>query len=365
MARPAALALDGKRDEGYQLLAQDTAGDLASGVAVTGTAWADLTNLYVTTDTTHLWVYAELPQYDNNSIGDFGLALDTDGLAGSGSTTGPVSTGITFAYTSTYNNVGHSPILTTSLLLPDVVIHGHLFSASPDAVSPVGWTELNHWTGTDWNNQNVNWGGITNTAIGTHVGFAYGNGVELSIPFSDLGIAPTSTMHLEFYAIGKKVVGTQTGAVDTVPADDQAQADHDPTTQKRLATIGPAWFAVPLFAFSASSYAVTEAQGSAPITITVAPTSSSWLSVTLAAANGTAGLGDYVPITQILTIGPGTATRVVHLQILPDALVEPDETVLLSLSQPVNGQLALPDTATLTIHDSPLNAKIFLPVLRR
>ena len=53
-ARPAALALDGLRDDGYQLLAQDPAGDLAAAFAVPGTNWADLTNLYVTTDTTSL-----------------------------------------------------------------------------------------------------------------------------------------------------------------------------------------------------------------------------------------------------------------------------------------------------------------------
>ena len=362
-ARPAALVLDGLRDNGYQLLAQDPAGDLAAGFVAPATNWADLTNLYVTTDTASLWVYADLPNFNSSSVGQFGLAIDTNGLADSGGVNAPLTSSITFAYTSTYNNVGRSPIYTTSRLLPDVVIHGNLYSG---AMSPAGWTELNHWTGSAWDAVGVNWGGITQTMTGTHVGFAFGRGLELSIPYADLGIWPTSTVHLEFYSIGPQVIGSQSGAVDTVPPDDQAPADHVATTQRRLATFNPtAGFAAPRFSFSSSTYAVSEAQGVVPITITVAPTSTQLISVTFATAPGTAGLADYVPVSQVLTINPGLATRVVAVQILTDALAEPDETVRLSLGQPVSAQLGQPYTATLTIHDSPWYTKLFLPLARR
>jgi hypothetical protein len=364
-AQPAALVLDGVRDpaEGYQLLAQDPVGDLAADFAVTGTTWADLTNLYVTTDTTHLWVYADLHNYNSASVGQFGLAIDTDGLAGSGGTTTPISTGITFAYTSTYNNIGRSPVFTTSTLLPDVVIQGNLFSGE---VAPLGWTWLNHWTGAAWDADSSNWGGITTTAIGTHIAFAYESGIELSIPFADLGVAPTSTVHLEFFSIGGKVLGVPTGAADTVPADAQATGDNQPSTQRRLATVNPSAVSeAPRVAFSSSVYAATEAQGTAHITVTVAPTSTSLISVRFATANGTASLADYVPVSRVLTISAGLAFQPVNLQIHTDALAEADETVLLSLSQPVNGQLEPPETATLTIHDSAPNVRIFLPLLRR
>jgi hypothetical protein len=368
-AQPAVLLLDGVNNpaEGYQLLAQDPSEDLAADFAATGTTWADLTNLYVTTDTMHLWVYAELPNYNSASVGQFGLAIDTDGVGGSGGNTTPKSTGVTFAYTSTYNNVGSSPVITTNTLLPDIVIYGNLFSLSGETL-PVGWTELNHWTGATWDDQDINWGGITTTAnaIGVHVGFAYANGVELSIPFSDLGVAPTSTVHLEFFSIGRKVLGQPTGAADTVPADDQATGNNQPSTQRRLATINPnVVAATPHIAFSSASYFVSEAQDTAHITVTVAPTSTSLISVRFTTANGTAGLADYVAVSRVLTIGPGLAMQPVDLRIYPDGLAEADETVLLSLSQPVNGLLDLPDTATLTIHDSPPNVRIFLPLLRR
>ena len=75
-AQPSALTLDGQRDAGYSLLAQDPAADLAADFSsVPADTWADLTNLYVATDTTHLWVYVDLPNLNTNSAGEFGLAL--------------------------------------------------------------------------------------------------------------------------------------------------------------------------------------------------------------------------------------------------------------------------------------------------
>ena len=366
-AHTAAVVLDGVRDAGYHLLTQDPAGDLAPDFSSSlATSWADLTNLYVTTDTTSLWVYVDLPNYTTNSVGEFGLAIDTDGVAASGGSSGPEVNGVTFAYTSTRNNVDASPLITSNVLLPDVVIHGRLFSSAN--AGPVGWTELNHWNGSSWDDLGVNWGGITQTIIGTHIGFSYNHGIELSIPFNDLGASPTSTLNLEFYAIGLKEIGLyQTGALDTLPSDAQAPARRQGTTQRRFATLNPPSI-LPLVSFSSGSYAVAEASGSVPITITVAPTSTHSISVTLATANGSAGLADYVAVSQAVTITPGQSSRVIPLTVLADALVEPDETVLLSLSQAVNAQLGQPFTATLTIHDSPplvAQPKLFLPLLRR
>jgi len=310
----------------------------------------------------------DLPNYNPNSVGEFGLAIDTDGLTASGSTSGPEANGVTFAYTSTLNNVNASPVITSNILLPDVVIHGRLFSVANGTYGPIGWTELNHWNGTTWDDLGVNWGGITNTYIGTHIGFSYAHGIELSIPFNDLGVSPTSTLNLEFYAIGLKKIGLyQTGALDTLPSDAQAPALRQGTTQRRLANLNPPSI-LPLVSFSSGSYAVAEAAGSAPITITVAPTSTYSISVTLASADGTAGLADYVAVSQTVTISPGQSSRVVPLLVLADSIAEPDETVLLSLSQAVNAQLGQPFTATLTIHDSPplvAQSKFFLPLVLR
>ena len=74
--------------------------------------------------------------------------------------------------------------------------------------------------------------------------------------------------------------------------------------------------------------------------------------------------GAVAKVTEINCVLVG-ATRVVAVQILTDALAEPDETVRLSLGQPVSAQLGQPYTATLTIHDSPWYTKLFLPLARR
>ena len=364
-AQPAAFTLDGLRDEGYRLLAQDPAGDLSAVSPIdAATSWADLTNLSVSTDTTNLWVYVDLPNYNSHSLGEFGLAIDTDGAASSGGTYDPWLNGITFTYTSIYNNVDTTPITASHVLLPDVVIRGSLFSVDDGGG---GQTELRTWNGSDWNGAAVNWGGVTSSTVGTHVAFNYGHGIEFSIPFSDLSVPPTTTLHLEFYATGHNGIGQLSGAWDTVPSDAQSSTLYEATTLHRLATLGPA-ASLPMVSFSAANYSATEAGGSAPITITVAPTSTRLISFTLTTADGTAGPADYVAISQTLTMTPGSSSRVIPLTILADALAEPDETVLLSLARPANAQLGQIVTATLTIHDSPpanTPNKLFLPMLRR
>ncbi len=367
LVSPATLTLDGLRDDGYRLLAQDPTGDLASVFSSsTDTNWADLTNLYVTTDTTHLWVYVDLPQYGIQSTGEFALAVDTDGVAVSGSSSGPNPNAITFAYTSTRNNVGATPVLTTNILLPDVLVHGYLGQPSNGRTNR--WVELNRWTGAAWEGSGVNWGGVTTTMIGEHVGFAYGHGAEFSIPYSDLGVPPTTTLHLEFITSGPNGVGPNlSGAWDTVPSDDQSLQQYQSSTLRRLATFD-LLDNIPVVALSSADYAVTEADGTVPITITVAPTSAQLISVTFQTADGTAGPADYVAVSQVVTFAPGQSRRVVPLVVLPDALVEPDETVFIELSQPVNAQLAQPITATLLIHDTPpaiFPDQLFLPLLRR
>ena len=240
-SQPASLTLDGLRDDSYELLAQDLAGDLASDFSTDPAAtWADLTSLSVATDTTHLWVYVDLPNYSGLSQGEFGLAVDTNGLASSGSAQDPWGAGITFAYTSTYNNVDTTPVLTTHVLLPDVVIRGHLFSIA--SAQDNGWVELRAWTGSAWDGAAVNWGGISGDRIGDHIAFDYGHGLEFSLPFSDLGVPPTTTLHLEFYATGPNGIATDlSGAWDTVPSDAQSSLrfrSHHATAPCNLQSYG-------------------------------------------------------------------------------------------------------------------------------
>jgi Calx-beta domain len=182
-------------------------------------------------------------------------------------------------------------------------------------------------------------------------------------------VPPTTTLNLQAYATGTHSVEGNPGAWDTVPSDTQSQPEYQATTQRRLGAFNP-WAvpALPRVSFSAANYGVWEAAATAPITVSVVPTSTKVISVTVATADGNAGPADYVAVSQVLTFTPGPASQIVPVHILIDTVAEPDETVLFSLSQPVYAQLAQPFTATLAIHDSPpvlVPNKLFLPFLRK
>jgi len=107
--------------------------------------------------------------------------------------------------------------------------------------------------------------------------------------------------------------------------------------------------------FSAASYAIDESPGSLhPITVTRTGGSRGAVTATFSTGDGTAIAGvDYTPVSTTVFFRDGDATpRVVVVPILGDQVVEPNETVNLTLSQP-GGCAALgpQTTAVLTIED--------------
>ncbi|CAG0936329.1 Amylopullulanase [Thermoflexales bacterium] len=230
------VVVDGVRDAGYTLLATDPVSDLANPGPGnwTGTAWSDLSNLYVADDGTYLYVYIDLPQYSQSgSSGSIGLALDTGSGGGSGE---PWGNAITFAYTSTHNNVGLTPTITTTSILPNIIVRGNLPGMSGQTDSNNGWTELRQWNGSAWTGAGNNWGGISaGQQVGTNIAYANNQGVEIRLSYAQLGITAGQLVHLQFF-------GTQTnstkGAYDTLPSDDQSTGWDDATTQRRLASLG-------------------------------------------------------------------------------------------------------------------------------
>jgi glycosidase len=235
------IVLDGRRDPGYTLLADDPAGDLANPGPGSwpGTLWADQTALYVADDGTYLYVYVDLPAYAQSvSSGEIGLAIDTTGdVPNSGGGADPWGNAITYAYTSTHNNVGETPVPAVNIIRPDFVVRGNIPGIPnnpPDNNN--GWTELRAWNGSAWTGGGQNWGGISpGEQVGTHIAYDDNDGVEFAIPWADLGLAP-AIVNLEFFSTQK---GVTKGAFDTIPSDDQSAGWDDPTTQRRLATYVP------------------------------------------------------------------------------------------------------------------------------
>jgi hypothetical protein len=109
----------------------------------------------------------------------------------------------------------------------------------------------------------------------------------------------------------------------------------------------------PTLQFSASNFDVGEGDGSATIEVSLShPSATETITVTYATSDGTALAGfDYTAVSNTLTIAPLDVTGTFTVPVLPDSLDEANETVNLSLSDPVNATLASPDPATLTILD--------------
>ena len=214
-------------------VAVDAGGDLApSGPGSwNGVWWTDMTRMHVWADHNSLYLFLPSAAYSETlSVGQLGLAINTQAGGGMGD---PWGNAITYAYTATWQNLGHTPVVTTTTLAPDYMLRGNIFGPADN-----GWVELRTWNGSDWNTGGgVDWGGIGNSGQpsvpGSKVAWTSGDGLRLRIPFADINVAPGDTIDLEFYGMEG---GGGKGTYDTVPSDDQSTAWDDPTTQKFYAS---------------------------------------------------------------------------------------------------------------------------------
>ena len=110
--------------------------------------------------------------------------------------------------------------------------------------------------------------------------------------------------------------------------------------------------AVDSFSFGSDSYTVAEAAGSVAITILRSGPATGLASIHFMTGGGTALAGsDYSPVDQIFTFAPGEMSKSVQIVIANDIIGEGNETVGLTLTNPVAGQLGYLNTSTLTIID--------------
>ena len=88
-------------------------------------------------------------------------------------------------------------------------------------------------------------------------------------------------------------------------------------------------------------------------TVTMAPASSQTITVDYATSDGTATAGsDYTAATGTLTFNPSVTTQTVSVTVTSDATIEPDETVILTLSNPSNATIGdATGTGTITTDD--------------
>jgi hypothetical protein len=109
------------------------------------------------------------------------------------------------------------------------------------------------------------------------------------------------------------------------------------------------------------AFSVSEAAGSANITVTLSAPSWQTVSVNYQTADGTALAGrDYEATSGVISFVPGQITQTFQVSIIDDAVDELDETILLSLNNPSNADLKSPITSTLTILDDEQPVEISL-----
>jgi alpha-tubulin suppressor-like RCC1 family protein len=109
---------------------------------------------------------------------------------------------------------------------------------------------------------------------------------------------------------------------------------------------------LPLVRFSRDSYRVSEAAGTAPITVHLSAATAQLVTVAYAITPQSATPGaDYTASNGVVTFPPNTTHQTIPITILQDQVVEPDETLQLTLLDPSNAQLGTPTVATLTIQD--------------
>ncbi len=110
---------------------------------------------------------------------------------------------------------------------------------------------------------------------------------------------------------------------------------------------------IPQINLSAADYVVDEDAGQIMVTAVLSP-AQPFLDVTVAyeTSDGTAVAGeDYTAVSGILTFTGGATEAQLLVPILDDQLVEPDETFMLALSNPVHATLGNVAEATITILD--------------
>jgi hypothetical protein len=143
---------------------------------------------------------------------------------------------------------------------------------------------------------------------------------------------------------GGAVLGSPAEATLTIQDNDQA---------------GSIQFVLPAYTVGEPAAVTTPAR----ITVTRTTGAAGGVTVDFHTTNGTATAGlDYEAITTTLTFAAGEATKFVDIPISPDALIEGDETIVLTLSNPAApATLGAQKTAVLTIRDAQAGLQFSAP----
>lgn len=111
----------------------------------------------------------------------------------------------------------------------------------------------------------------------------------------------------------------------------------------------------PHVAFASATQSAAEASGAVAIPVSLSTTSDTPVSIDYAVTGGDASFGgDHTLVAGTLNFPPGSTVNVIPLPLVDDGAIEPAETLVLSLSNPVGCQLSSLNAMTFTILDDDL-----------
>ena len=153
---------------------------------------------------------------------------------------------------------------------------------------------------------------------------------------------------------GIVLVNETTGAVVRIDSAENGTVANRPKLSVQYTVSAASTPQASSLAFSNATYSVGEGQGTATITVTRTGNTAGSVSVNYATSNVTATAGsDYTATSGTLTFADGETTKTFTVPILDDTLVEGDERLNLTLSNPTGGAtLGSQSAASLTITDN-------------
>jgi len=109
---------------------------------------------------------------------------------------------------------------------------------------------------------------------------------------------------------------------------------------------------LPSVGFASTAVSALENSGTASVLVSLSAPSTSSVTVDYSVTAGTATAGaDFTTSAGTLTFAPGELVKSIAVPLIDDSIVEPSETVLLTISNPSGAVLSTQNTATLTILD--------------
>jgi len=211
----------------------------------------------------------------------------------------------------------------------------------------------------DAGTRNLTYQALINHPSASPVTVNYQTSVSLSTATSGTDFTPTSGT--------LTIPAGQTSGSFTVPIIGDTTVEPDETVVVQLTGVSGATLATPtatgtiidddgpatIAVSGSSTHEGCEGHTSLPFSVQLShPVSSTAVTVNYATADGTAKAGeDYEPASGTVTFAPGQTTATVNVQVIGDTAPEPDETVLLNLSNPSGATISVPQATGTILND--------------